>query len=253
MRKRKTRARHKRLAISTVGAITAIVLLNGKVEASGVQYTVKSKDTLYALSKKYQVSVKEIMEVNSLASDKLIIGQQLLLPNDNKEEHFNLYTIQKGDTLYSLAQKHGLSVREIKKINNLQTDQIHIGQKVRVPMVTKVSMENDLMHNKSYTVVAGDTLWGIAKRFGVTANEIMNVNGLSREMVLIGQELNIPGTIHLTEVEVVGAADNFTVEFKKDSAILVLQVPYGTASEYQQKTGQKVMLAHKNGSVISIH
>nr|WP_239094056.1 LysM peptidoglycan-binding domain-containing protein [Bacillus sp. B15-48] len=226
--------------------------MNSKAGAYSTEYTVKKNDTLYSLSKKHGVTVDQLKEVNSLKSDKIIIGQQLLMPDRHlvtmDEKHtYNKYTIQKGDTLYSLAKKFGTTVGELKKANHLQSDYILVGQNISVPLETYTHGTEEM-----YTVFPGDTLWGIAKRFGVTVKALMNENGLNNEMVLIGQRLMIPGEVEISEVEVVGAADNFTVEFKQQGKAFVLKVPYGSASDYEKKSGQKAIIVHKNGAVISL-
>lgn len=254
VRKQKVRARNKKMAAVTIaGAISALVLMNGKAAAYGKDYTVKKRDTLYSLSKKYQVSIDQLKETNALTSEKIVVGQRLVVPEQGKtmvpksEEITNQYTVQKGDSLFLLAKKYGITLEKLKKINNIQSDRINIGQKIVVPLETSNYGEEE-----KYTVVSGDTLWGIAKRFGVTVENLANENGLKKEMVLIGQRLIIPGAAEISEAEVVGAADSFTVEFEQRGKPLVLEVPYGSASDYQKKSGQKVTVIHKNGAVISV-
>lgn len=70
-------------------------------------------------------------------------------------------------------------------------------------------------------------------------------------MVIIGQQLHIPGTAYYTGVEVIGAADSYKVEFDQNGEPLVLSVPYGTSDDYQKISGKRITIIHKNGAVIS--
>ncbi len=254
IRKKKMRARNRKLAAATLaGAIIALTFTSSKAGACScsTDYTVKKGDTLYSLSKKYQVSKNQLMEANVLTSEKIYVGQQLLVPDHIVEtkDISGVYTVKKGDTLFSLAKKYHVSVAELKKENKLKTNLIYMGQKISVPTEFHAHEETDAV----YTVLPGDTLWGIAKRFGVTVADLKKANNLRLEMVLIGQKLNIPGTVNYTEAKVIGAVDSFTVEFEDiHQEAFVLKVPYGSASSYQKKSGQQITVVHKNKAVISI-
>lgn len=217
-------------------------------ETTGLYY-VKKGDTLYSLSKKYQVSTNLLMVANSLTSDKIKIGQKLLVPYDSEtsspEELAGNYFVKKGDTLSSLAKKYHTNINELKRVNNLRTNTLYVGQKISVPSEFH-SLEDEL-----YAVVPGDSLRGIANRFGVTVEELKKENTLHQDIVLIGQKLHIPGIAYYFEATVVGAADSFSVEFEKNGEPLVLTVPYGSASDYQKKSGQKGTIIYKNGALIS--
>ncbi|MFZ7946284.1 LysM peptidoglycan-binding domain-containing protein [Neobacillus sp. 19] len=250
--KKKMKARNQKLAAAAIaGTVAALVFMNTDVGACSTVYTVKKKDTLYSLSKKYQVTEKQLMRANGLTSEKIYIGQQLLVPDYIKKGHSkgtgSQYTVQKGDTIYSLAKKFAVSMDELKKVNHLQTEKIYVGQTITLPFEIQANNINPV-----YEVVPGDTLWGIAKRFGVNADELKKENKLRHDMVLIGQQLTIPGKAIYTKAIVVGAADNFTVEFKHMDESFVLTVPYCSGPDYEKIAGQKVTVIHKNKAVISV-
>lgn len=246
-RKKRIKARNRKITAVAIAGTFILSTMNGKAKACSMNYTVKQSDTLYSLSKKYDVTIEKLMEANKLPSEKIIVGQQLLVPSEHPKEYYS-YTVQKGDTLFSLAQKYGVNVDELMMQNNKKTDQIVIGEQILVPVEMITKNEEAI-----YTVLPGDTLWGIAERFGITIGELVKKNRLSREMVLIGQRLSIPGKVDVTVAEVVGAADNFTVEFTNSKSTFVLKVPYGSASDYEKISGQKVKIIHKDGAVISTH
>ena len=142
-----------------------------------------------------------------------------------------------------------MTVKELKAVNNLKSDKIQPGQKleVRIERHTEDSFETAV-----YTVAPGDTLWGIAKRYRMSVNELKTLNKLKRDMVLINQKLTIKGDISRTKAIITGAADNFTVEFKNGDDYFTLKVPYGTATSYQKMSGKEILVVYKDDALINI-
>ena len=149
-------------------------------------YVVKSGDSLWSISKKYNIPVDELKRINNLTSNLLSIGQVLKIPGDNDDVEENKYTVKSGDTLYSIAREYNISVQDIKDANNLINNNLTIGQKLIIPTPTIES--NDIV----YTVKKGDNLYSIAKTYGLTQQELMNYNNLTSNLLSIGQTLKIP-------------------------------------------------------------
>lgn len=97
------------------------------------------------------------------------------------------YVVRSGDTLWLLAQRYHTTVDAIKRLNGLTSDNLSIGQTLRIP--TTGSAEESYFE---YTVRSGDTLWLLAQRYGTTVSAIKNLNGLSSDILNIGQILRIP-------------------------------------------------------------
>ena len=104
-------------------------------------------------------------------------------PGINQEQPEEYYVVLKGDTLWSIANKNGITVDELKKLNNLTSNVISIGQKLKLP-ATNV--------DKIYIVQKGDSLWAIANKNGITVNDLVSYNNLDSLTIKIGQELKIP-------------------------------------------------------------
>jgi peptidoglycan DL-endopeptidase CwlS len=336
----------KKRLIATVSAgiftsvfVTAVYMDEdiAKAKAFVEKYTVQKGDTLFGLSKKYNSSVEEIKATNSLKSDTILIGQQLVVPNPEskattvhtvkkgetvysisklyqieisdlkkqnslKDNHIIIgqklkitfykngsYVVKKGDTLHSIAKQLHLTVDELKKLNKLQSNTIKIGQTLTVPnKIEATNAKASVIPNKApttntekkpivqseqkpnnsakdevktsemgitefYTVAAGDTLWSIAQRFDVPFATLKTANKLTVEEVLAGQKLFIPGPKQFEAAEIVGAADNHTVEFLVKGHPVALKVAKGSASNYQKSIGKKVFISYKNGALVSIH
>ena len=149
-------------------------------------YTVKSGDTLWSISKKYGITVDELKQINNLSNNLLSVGQNLIIPTMDVNE--TTYTVKKGDTLYTLANKFNTSVDNLKSINNLTTDTLSIGQILKIPAN---NMEDS---NNSYIVKSGDTLYSIAKQYNTSVSDLKQINGLTSDILSIGQVLKIPST-----------------------------------------------------------
>lgn len=149
-------------------------------------YTVKSGDSLWSISKKYGITVDELKQANNLTSNLLSIGQNLLIPTKESEATTNEYIVQKGDTLYGIANKFNTTVDNLKSINNLTTDSLSIGQVLKLPSTTAST--------NTYTVKAGDTLYGIANKYNTTVDTLKSLNNLTSNTLSIGQVLKLPGS-----------------------------------------------------------
>ncbi|WP_226679107.1 LysM peptidoglycan-binding domain-containing protein [Mesobacillus jeotgali] len=246
--KRKMRLKRNKemIGIAVAGSVAAGLLFGigqKDTDAVGSFYTVKKGDTLYSLAKEFGTSVEMLQEVNSLPSELIKAGQKLEVP---MEAEAGVYIVKKGDTLFSLAKKYGVTVIDLKKENKLVNDSIYVGQALSVPTH---GFENN---EGIYIVNPGDTLFNISQRFGVSLKELKQANGLREDMVLIGQQLVIPGEIEFMEATVSGAADNFTVEFETDGKAVPLKVSFGTARKYGELEGHRVVVSFKNGALINI-
>ena len=103
------------------------------IPASLETYTVKSGDTLYSIAKKFDTTVDKIKSQNSLSADALTVGQVLKIPSVisvTKPSKTNVYTVEPGDTLYSLAREFNTTVNNLKSLNNLITNNLVIGQTI---------------------------------------------------------------------------------------------------------------------------
>lgn len=158
-------------------------------------YIVQPGDSLYGIAKKYNTTVSEIIKLNNLKTTILQVNDKLIVPNysdikdndEKTEEEINnnntTYTVQSGDSLYSISKKFGISIDSIKKENNLSSNLLSIGQELIIPVES---------NNQTYYVQSGDSLYSIAMKYNTTVDEIKRLNSLTSNLLKIGQVLLIP-------------------------------------------------------------
>jgi len=99
------------------------------------------------------------------------------------------YIVKKGDSLWSIASKNNTTVDNIKKLNNLSSNNLSVGQVLKLSYDTE---NEDIKESNIYTVKKGDSLWLIANKYGTTVDELKNANNLKSNTLSIGQTLIIP-------------------------------------------------------------
>ena len=164
-------------------------------------YVVKKGDSLYSIANKNNITVDELKKINNLTSNMLSIGQVLKLPTQDKGEEMTMYTVQKGDSLYSIAKKFGITVDEIKSLNNLTSNNLAIGEQLMIKGSTgdePINPEEECIGTGyaepqyiMYTVQRGDSLYTIARRYNTSVDNIKALNNLTNNNLTIGEQLKI--------------------------------------------------------------
>ena len=97
---------------------------------SQIIYIVKNGDSLWSISKIYNISVNDLKQANNLKNNMLSIGQQLIIP---KTSNYETYIVKSGDSLWKIAQKYDVNVNDLIKANNLSSNVLSIGQTIIIP------------------------------------------------------------------------------------------------------------------------
>ncbi|XJS11461.1 LysM peptidoglycan-binding domain-containing protein [Aerococcaceae bacterium WGS1372] len=207
---------------------------NKPVEASSEVYTVQAGDGYWGIARKYGTTVEALKALNGATSNLIHPGQILKLPstaviepntpnNQTKTSNSNkkpssqsaTYTIQRGDGLFGIARKYGMTLSQLKSLNGLTSDLIHPGQVLKVTgsaeyTTTASDSSNTVNNNNSavkegvgtnsttssstYSVKAGEGLYRIAVNQGMTLEQLKSLNGLTSNLIHPGQILKVNTT-----------------------------------------------------------
>jgi membrane-bound lytic murein transglycosylase D len=187
-----------------------------------IYHKVQSGQTLSTIAAKYRVNVSDIKRWNNLKSNMIYVGQKLKIytssppPKTSSTASTNatantsttnttntsnqssststktqniVHIVKSGETLSAIASKYGVSVDNIKNWNNLSTDKLSIGQKLKINPTTQTSSKT--VTQKMHTVKSGETLSSIANKYNTTVDAIMKANNLKSTKIYVGQKLKI--------------------------------------------------------------
>jgi LysM repeat protein len=162
----------------------------------GFLYEVQPGDTFYRLSQRYGIAVEALKAANpGVDPDRLQVGQKICVPAPPPPPPCpgSTYTIRPGDTLYTLARRFGTTVEALRSANpGVDPERLQVGQQICLPpgVVGPIPCPGGII----YQVRAGDTLYSISRRFGVSVQDLIAANPhLSRpEWLGVGDYLCIP-------------------------------------------------------------
>ena len=167
------------------------------------EYSVKSGDTLSQIALNHRIPTRWIKQRNGLTSDRLRVGQVLLIPHSGEQQNPDkisglasapqkvVYSVAAGDSLWTIASKFKTSVTSLRRSNNLSTDVLQIGQKLKVEHSLEVP-DTENLRKLSYRVRRGDSLYLIAEKFDLSIGDITRWNRISRnEYLQPGQRLTL--------------------------------------------------------------
>jgi len=184
-----------------------VKVINGK---SFYIHEVKPGETLYGLTNKYNVTTQLILEHNPEVKEGLKVGQELKIPvTKTSVPADNMHVVQPGETLFSLSRDFNISVSDIKQLNNLQSDNLSVGQKLIIkkgtadiretPKEIKTEIKEEvkteepkkLPQGRIHEVKAGETLFSISRLYNIHVDELIELNDLTDNTLSIGQVLKL--------------------------------------------------------------
>ncbi|EAD5395668.1 TPA_asm: 1,4-beta-N-acetylmuramoylhydrolase [Listeria monocytogenes] len=183
-------------------------------------YTVVKGDSLWKIANNNKVTIANLKAWNNLKSDFIYPGQKLKVsagstsntntskpstntntskPSTNTNTNAKVYTVAKGDSLWRIANNNKVTIANLKAWNNLKSDFIYPGQKLKVSAgsTTNTNTAKPSTNNpsnstvKTYTVKKGDSLWAISRQYKTTVDNIKAWNKLKSNMIHVGQKLTI--------------------------------------------------------------
>jgi membrane-bound lytic murein transglycosylase D len=204
------------------------------VRSTIVTHRVRDGETLYSIARKYKVTASTIVSHNKLKSkNRIHRGQVLRIPTTQKAQYASSrpsvqqndrkqvsssgrYKVQRGDTLLKISRQHSVSLSQLKALNNLKTENIHVGQTLKIPQqdtytssgssrkkssspaapkskIDKQMLSTsdiDQLGTDKYIVTKNDTLHSIARKNNMNVDKLLKLNSISmEEKILPGQIL----------------------------------------------------------------
>ncbi|MFW2514423.1 LysM peptidoglycan-binding domain-containing protein [Demequina sp. SO4-13] len=216
--------RRTRTAAFVAATAIAATAFGALPAAADERHRVTDGDTVSALAVRYGTSARSIIDANDLGARALIvIGQSLTIPtggSGSATAASGTHTVAAGDTVWDLARRYGTTVSALIDANGLDSRAIiREGQSLIVPggsTATPAANTSTPSDGVRHTVAEGDTVWGLARKFGTSVSDIVRANDLdSRAIIREGQTLTIPGATAVgdTPASTAVATDTNLAEF----------------------------------------
>ncbi len=211
-----------------------------------VSYTIKSGETMKSIAKDNDIKVRDLLRLNPDVSRKPEPNTVIIIPNKNKVSNVitnnsdkKTHTVKKKETLFSISQKYGISVEELKKANNLTGNHISYGRELVIPLKkaeetidvpvetsknTEVEEVETVVETKDvfHTVAKGDTVFNLTRRFDISDEKLFEMNPTVKT-----EGLKLGMIIKVGEESVEELSDQYFTDSITDKPLkIVLMLPY---------------------------
>lgn len=198
-------------------------------------YKVEPGNTVYAISKLFSVSVSDLIEANPEAKEGLSIGQEIFVPKkkiDKKKARksevtvdgeYIIHTVQKKETLFSIAGQYGVDVNEVMELNQQAATSLAVGDLIKIPVVNSSKTKEIFLEparNDTFLVhqvVKGETTYSLARQYQISVDSLNQANNDFKEGLKIGQWIVIPKykESYASKLEPLDAIDTLSMIYPK--------------------------------------
>jgi LysM repeat protein len=169
---------------------------------------VAAGDSVWSIANKHGISMDQFRSLNNIKNDFVYPGQKVVVSGSSATSTStttsttvssqtsssaagNTYTVAAGDSVWSVANKHGISMDQFRNWNNIKNDFIYPGQKVVVKQGGTTATTSTSATNGTYKVASGDSVWGIADKFGITTDQFIQWNNIQNNFIYPGQTVRV--------------------------------------------------------------
>ncbi|SOE22805.1 membrane-bound lytic murein transglycosylase D [Spirosomataceae bacterium TFI 002] len=184
---------------------TSVITYNGENKT----HRVAKGETLFSISKRYGLTVAELRALNRMTSSDVLLFDQVLNVSKNSQPEVEIvrsspsntptptnnsstsyHTVSSGETLFSISNRYGMSVDELKNKNGLSSNTISVGQRLKVSGDTE-SSQSSTSSAGTHVVKAGETLYSISRQHNTTVGQLKAWNNMTSNTISVGQILEI--------------------------------------------------------------
>nr|WP_277895930.1 LysM peptidoglycan-binding domain-containing protein [Enterococcus lactis] len=202
-------------------------------QTTGAKYTVQSGDSVWKISNDHGITMAQLIEWNNIKNNFVYPGQQLIVSNGGSSNtgantgntsgsnssnssssntaSGTKYTVKAGDSVWSVSNKYGITMAQLIQWNNIQNNFIYPGQQLTVSNSgstnsassntgSSANTNNSSSANTgssssqgTYTVKAGESVWSVANKNGITMNQLIEWNNIKNNFIYPGQQLIVNG------------------------------------------------------------
>ncbi len=232
-------------------------------------HKVEKGETVYSISKKYGISEEAIYRLNPDAKNGISSSSILILPASNGGSEkivseFKTHKVKRKETLFSISQKYGVTIDEIKKYNKfLYSEGLKKGNKLQIPkfetvVIAETTTETTSETTNTTTVVTQihevqpkETFYGIARKYGVSVAELKKLNPELKEGLPIGTKLNVPNTSVIESATIEESKFDF-YEVQPKEGFYRLKVKLGLSEEEIVSLNPYAKDGLKDGMILKI-